>query len=459
MSNEVNFDKTYIQEKLVGKYGDVVIFDGSNEAVLTTFVPPESKRVKLTVYAPDTESRVIVTNGDITLRSDGWYKEYVPTTEFVTSDDYEYIVGSGNKHVFYLPSFGTWVVGINKGGISQTTSIEVDHVGSYDVILSYFNAYIDVVYPDGAECTCSSNNMTLHANSDSGYYRFTVNSSGDWVITTYIGDQVITQTVHISYSGEIVNVDLVPSILNDCSWKTIRAIVQAGIASSYWSIGDCKKIVLNGTLNNIEYTSDVDICAILVDFNHNTEIESESRSTVSFMIGRSGVSNYISGEGIESCIGTINFMNQNAGTLARWNFCNMKETQMPSLFACFSEELQSCILPVTLYTNNGTGAFGSTTNYVFLPSEYEICGFNTKSILDESEMQRQYPYFSIFLGRNIRYSYLNTSSVVNYWTRSCYNGGSSNHAFVYINTSGESNIKQAVGDGTDMYITPIFVIG
>lgn len=458
MSDGIPFNKTYIQEKLIGKYGDVVIFDGNTEATLSEFVPPESKRIKLTVYAPDTESRVVVTNGDITLKSDGWYKEYVPTTEFVTSDDYEFIVNSGNKHIFYLPSFGVWVVGISKGGISQTTSIDIDHVGSYDVIMSYFNAYIDVVYPDNAECICSSNSTTLRAKSDSGYYRFTVNSVGDWTISSRIGDSVITQVVHISYNDELVSVNLVPSTLNECSWKTIQSIIQTGIASSYWSIGDCKKVVLTGTLNGIEYTSEDDLCAILVDFNHNTALESNSMSTVSFMIGRTGVTNYVSGEGIEICIGNINFMNTLSGTRATWSYCNMQRTQMGDLFNCFSTELQDCIMPITLYTNNGNNEFDTTTNYVFLPSEYEIFCSNTQSSLDESTMQRPYPYFSISGSNIVRYVYNDTATGAPYWTRSSKNIGSQ-HYFLYVTTDGECAQKVAVGDGTDMYITPIFVIG
>ena len=92
-----------------------------------------------------------------------------------TSDSNEFYVQSGNVHTFYLPMLGSWTIAAVKGGISTTTSIYIERVGTYDVSLSYFNAYISVTYPIGATCTYSNGIDIYYANNTDGSYTFTVN--------------------------------------------------------------------------------------------------------------------------------------------------------------------------------------------------------------------------------------------------------------------------------------------
>ena len=443
-------DKVYIQEKLIGKYGDVVMFDNNTEAILTPYVPPEGKRIKLTVHAPDPYSKVLVTDGNITLKSEGNFYEYVPTDEILTKDDYEFIVNSGNDRIFYLPSLGTWVIGISKGGLSRSTSINIESLGSYEVSLSYLNAYIDVNYIEGAVCKCFSSSTTLTAPNDYGYYRFTVNELGDWTISIDVEGTVYTEMVHVSYPEELISVNLLPETLESCSWSLIKFITQLGTASSYFSIGDSKKINLIGSIYGQDYNL-TDLKAILIDFNHNISIESFSRSTVSFLIGN------IDGENdsdIGVALGPV-VLNTN-DTITNWSGSYFRSTIQNQIQNALDNELVSCILPITKYTLDSSGDFVATTDLIFLPSEYEILG--TNSTQDESSMQEQYSYYYTETeeDRIIKYSYLDTSAAVPYWTRSSVIDNNAEKFICITNTGGSASYSS---NARNIYMTPMFAIG
>ena len=95
----------------------------------------------------------------------------------------------------------------------------------------------------------------------------------------------------------IVATDLtVGATLNDSTWAQIRAVSDAGIASSVWSVGDTKTITLKGLY--IHYVStggnsgtykhdDLIIDVFIIGFDHNAAIEGNNR--VHFKIGKQGV--------------------------------------------------------------------------------------------------------------------------------------------------------------------------
>ena len=75
------------------------------------------------------------------------------------------------------------------------------------------------------------------------------------------------QTVTCQQAIEVYEAN---SVLNNNSWKVISGIAQAGTGDTYWDIGDCKEIILNGKIGGdtlIHFVNFVTYIYIL-DFNH-----------------------------------------------------------------------------------------------------------------------------------------------------------------------------------------------
>lgn len=465
--------KIYIQEKLKGNSGQVVSFitdpeDSSKKKAIVKDAPINTLRsIILTVHAPDKQSRIVVTNGTFTYVSEGSYTEFVPedVDNLTTSSDEYFYVAEDNDRTFYLPSLGTWVVAATKGGIQSQTSINIDSIGSYEVSISYFRAYIDVTYDMGATCTCSNGVVTYTASDTTGSYRFTVPEDGDWVVKSILsGSTPAMTTVHISNYDEIANVHLtsIQPNLNDNSWSVIQAVTIEGLASSYWSVGDCKEVVLNGTVGPRTF-SNLSLFVELIGFDHNTSNESSSKSTLTFQLGKKDVTNFSRGNSNGTCIGLYNssgFSMQLTSTNAGgWENSYMRTVLLPQIKSCLPSDLQACIKFVKKYTDNSSttthsAAVTVTATYddIFLLSEYEVFATTTSSNTNEASAQERYAYYEN--GSKVRQR--DSSATTNiWWLRSP--SRSNTTYYCTVNTSG-ALASGSASSGTYM-ISPAFVIG
>ena len=50
------------------------------------------------------------------------------------------------------------------------------------------------------------------------------------------------------YGNYTSEVDFVSPVFEENSWETIARVVKEGKAESYWNVGDCKAVILNGIL-------------------------------------------------------------------------------------------------------------------------------------------------------------------------------------------------------------------
>lgn len=473
--------KIYIQEKLRGSPGQVVSFitdpdnNAQKKAIVKNAPIDPTRSIMLTVHAPDKDSRVVVTNGKFTFESNPSYSELVPDDSdgLLTYDDDYFYVNEGDDRVFYLPSLGTWVAAATKGGIQTQSSIDISSIGSYEISLSYFRAYIDVMYTPGSICTCTNGIITLKAPDTDGTYRFIVNNPGEWVVQavseTASGQAI--QTVNISENDEYINVTLnyVQVALNDNSWKIIQTITARGLASSYWSIGDCKEIILNGSIvdgsTTLKTFNQDHVFAELIGFDHNTYIESNSRSTLSFQLGKKNVTSYVSGNNNGTRIGfysSSGFVMQETDTnIGGWENSYIRTNLMYQFKNLLPEELISCLISVRKYTDNSTDSslhelstVTPTYDDLFLLSEYEVFNNTDNANDNESLYQEQYAYYSNSSSDiKIRYKDTNTSQDYGWWLRSL--DSTDNDKYVCCSV-GVDSISLA---STSLLVSPVFVIG
>ena len=104
----------------------------------------------------------------------------------------------------------------------------------------------------------------------------TVNKSGNTVTITGVGAGTATITVsqaagtnHTAPANKTYSVTvMLSSVLNNVSWVDISAASKAGTGDTYWNIGDCKEITLNGKIGSQLTLTNQKLCVFILDFNH-----------------------------------------------------------------------------------------------------------------------------------------------------------------------------------------------
>ena len=472
-------DKTYIQKKILGTPGQVLSFankviDGVTykEAVAVDGSINLLKAAKLTVHAPDRDSRIIVTNGLQTFDSNPSYLELVPSGSegLTTSTDSDFYVEESLDRVFYLPTLGDWVVVATKGGIQTQSTISILSPGSYEISLSYFQAYIDVVFTPGAICRCTNGQVTLEASGDDNVYTFTVNQPGDWTVEAIVPNgAAAAETVSVEFNKQQIYVylDTVSRLLKDNSWKTIKAVTELGLASSYWRVGDCKSVTLNGTVGSKNFSNEI-VYAEIIGFDHNKDYESSSKFTTSFQLGKVGVDSFVSGQnnGIKVGLYNSSFTMQTSGTNSGgWQSSNMRMTLMPALLNALPNEVSTDPLTPYLFivkkaTDNNSGSHSTssvtseTYDSLFLLSSAEVFGPVSGDSRDANQKRYAYYQTNSTNALRIRYQSQATTSATAWWLRTPYSGTSN---YYIVSTAGAQSSSSA--SSTSCMIVPVFVIG
>lgn len=255
----------------------------------------------------------------------------------------------------------------------------------------------------------------------------------------------------IGGTGYDISFSSVSAILNDNDWATIRAVSDAGAGASYWSVGDVKTITINGTVGNTTFSS-LSVDLFILSFSHNTSREGANR--IHFQLGKiSGTpvalvdSNYGNSSSSASYF-QMNASNTNSGG---WNGSSMRNsllgndgtpTSPPagSLLAALPSDLRAVMKPVTKYSDNTGGGVNtagyvtSTTDYLFLLSEFEYHGARTYANSAEQSYQARYAYYQAGNSK-IKYKHNATGTAAYVWCRSVYSSTSNVFCLVGINGS------------------------
>lgn len=194
---------------------------------------------------------------------------------------------SGGSVTLKLPEAGTWtVVATYNGQTSDTKTISV--VDSYAVTLTYFSATINVTVPSGATVYLKKDGTTLQTKTSTGTVAFTVTETGTYTVEATNGSQTTSGTVSVtSATSYALTLSFVSSTLNSNEWDVISSVSDAGEGANYWSVGDRKAVVLNGTVGNLSLSS-VTTYAFIIGFNHNSSVEGSGR--IHFQLGKTALS-------------------------------------------------------------------------------------------------------------------------------------------------------------------------
>ena len=342
-----------------------------------------------------------------------------------------------------------WSIGKAAGSSSLNKSSLALSTGTMSGTISVTRA------GNGAVSASSSNTNVATVSVSGTTVTVTAKAKGTATITVKVAEG----TNHTAPANRTcsVSVTLPTTSLNDNTWATIKEVSDAGQGENYWSVGDTKRITINGKVGNFTF-SNLAIDTFIIGFNHNSSREGTNR--IHFQIGKIGGkdvclcdSQYGSGQ---SGNGYFN-MNPNNSNSGGWNGSYMRKTLLGnsgtpssppanSMLAALPSDLRAVMKSVTKYSDNTGGSpdnasyVTSTTDYLFLLAEFEYHGARSYANSAEKNFQLQYSYYKAGNSK-VKYKHGETGTAANHWCRSVYVGNTS--TFCLVDTSGSANLSNA----------------
>ena len=338
-----------------------------------------------------------------------------------------------------------WSIGKAAGSSSLNKSSLALSTGTMSGTISVTRA------GNGAVSASSSNTNVATVSVSGTTVTVTAKAKGTATITVKVAEG----TNHTAPANRTcsVSVTLPTTSLNDNTWATIKEVSDAGQGENYWSVGDTKRITINGKVGNFTF-SNLAIDAFIIGFNHNSSREGTNR--IHFQIGKIGGkdvclcdSQYGSGQ---SGNGYFN-MNPNNSNSGGWNGSYMRKTLLGnsgtpssppanSMLAALPSDLRAVMKSVTKYSDNTGGSpdnasyVTSTTDYLFLLAEFEYHGARSYANSAEKNFQLQYSYYKAGNSK-VKYKHGETGTAAYHWCRSVYVGNT--HDFCLVGTNGSAN--------------------
>ena len=321
----------------------------------------------------------------------------------------------------------SWTIGKATGSITlPASSLSLTYPKTSDTIT--------VTRPGSGTVTASSGSTNIATVSVSGTtITVTAKATGSATITVNVGAD--TNYTAPSSKTFTVAVTLMSKTLSSNSWAVIKAVSDAGQGANYWSVGDTKRITLNGKVGAYTF-SNFNIDVFILGFNHNSSKEGSNR--IHFQIGK------VSGKAVALCDSQYNgsgssamfHMNSSDSNSGGWNGSYMRKTLLGnsntpastlenSLMAALPSDLLAVMKTVTKYTDNTGGGSNSsgnvtaTADYLFLLAEFEVFGTRYWANQYEQNSQKQYDYYKAGNSR-VAYNHSAVSTAVWWWLRSAY---------------------------------------
>ena len=371
---------------------------------------------------------------------------------FTPKDDYMWSDGSTTAKTV------AWSIGKAAGSMTLSTS-------SVTLNASALTAAVTVTRPGNGAITASSSNTGVATVSVSGN-TVTISHVNQTTGTATVTIKVAAGTNHTAPANKTVAVtaQFMPTkkALNDQTWAEIRQVSDAGKGSEYWSVGDRKAVLVNGTVGTQAINQTLYV--YILGFNHNSAKEGNGIQFGTFKTALSGGTDVCLTDGKYNSYdtgGTKYFNMNHWGNVnyGGWKACDLRYDVLGStktapknygkqhasgdvgydaptdtatnpvantLMAALPSDLRAVMKPITKYTDNvagGTdvaGNISASVDYLPLLSEQEIFGGNrTYSNQYEKNYQVQYAYYSAGNSK-VKYRHSSTGSTAYWWERSPY---------------------------------------
>lgn len=259
----------------------------------------------------------------------------------------------------------------------------------------------------------------------------------------------------------------VSKTLNDNTWRQIAVVSGFNHGENFWSVGDVKTIVINGTAGLLT-VENFEIGCVILGFNHNSSKEGDN--LIHFqMLKKGDVSIALCDTrfGSFSDLATAFTMNTTAVATGGWEKSHMRTTILKSatvptqdvsgsVQALLPTDLRNCIYQCRKYTDNvgnsmEASSVSSTIDHIFLLSEWEYYGARTMANEAEQNYQQQYDYYKAGNSQAKMRSSRITATARD-WCRSPAAGWA---GFCHVNKDGTAYYE---APNADLGIAPAFVV-
>ena len=385
----------------------------------------------------------------------------------------------------------SWSIG--KAAGSMTLSASAVTLNS-----AALTAEVTVTRPGDGAITASSSNTGVATVSVSGN-KVTIKHVNQTTGTATITIKVAAGTNHTAPADKTVAVtaQFMPTkkALNDQTWAEIRQVSDAGQGSSYWSVGDRKAVLVNGTVGTLAVNQTLYV--YILGFNHNSAKEGNGIQFGTFKTALSGGTDVCLVDGSYNSYKTdgskiFNMNHWGNYNYGGWKACDLRYDILGStnkapvnygkaratsdtgydaptntatspvantLMAALPADLRAVMKPITKYTDNKGNSSDvaanvtSSLDYLPLLAEQEIFGGNrTYSNQYEKNSQVQYAYYSAGNSK-VKYRHSATGSAAYWWERSPFYDYSS--GFCGVDAGGGASRGDA---GVSCGLAPAFMV-
>ena len=373
----------------------------------------------------------------------------------------------------------SWSIG--KAAGSMTLSASAVTLNS-----AALTAEVTVTRPGDGAITASSSNTGVATVSVSGN-KVTIKHVNQTTGTATITIKVAAGTNHTAPADKTVAVtaQFMPTkkALNDQTWAEIRQVSDAGQGSSYWSVGDRKAVLVNGTVGTLAVNQTLYV--YILGFNHNSAKEGNGIQFGTFKTALSGGTDVCLVDGSYNSYKTdgskiFNMNHWGNYNYGGWKACDLRYDILGStnkapvnygkaratsdtgydaptntatspvantLMAALPADLRAVMKPITKYTDNKGNSSDvaanvtSSLDYLPLLAEQEIFGGNrTYSNQYEKNSQVQYAYYSAGNSK-VKYRHSATGSTAYWWERSP--SYANHYTFCSVYTNGNATADRA----------------
>ena len=337
----------------------------------------------------------------------------------------------------------TWEIQKAQGSLSlSATSVTLD--------LSNMTKTIVVTRVGDGIVSASSSNTNVATVSVSGT---TVTIRGVAKGNATITISVVAGTNHNAPANKTVSVtsNFPDAVLGNNAPDVIQAAAKAGIAGNLWSVGDEIVYFLNGNIGELSFNgtgTESFFSAFVLGFNHNSSIE--GNNTIHFQFGKHtlGVKTLAFVDSKYNTTGSdtafrMNTTNTNTGG---WSGSYMRKTICQAFLNALPTDRRNIIVACTKYSDNTGGGkdtasqVTSTSDKIWLLSEFEVQGKRSYANSAEQNYQKQYDYYKNGNSK-IKYKHDDMGSACNWWLRSV--NAANTTGFCYVLTGGGASAHNA----------------
>ena len=274
--------------------------------------------------------------------------------------------------------------------------------------------------------------------------------TGEYAIHAERNGGTLDTTLTINYTGTYEIEITIYDPFSTVSIGDIPAITKAGVASSVWAIGDTREVKLNGTVGAYTFSNETTYMFI-VAFDHNSSVEMNGARHMICSFAKSAATGgkdiaFIDTEYYTATSSPCFHMNSSNTNSGGWASSYMRQTICSQFKNAIPSDLQAVLRSRTIYTDNRGNATNNASNvtatsdYVYLPSEFEVQGSRKWANSYEQNHQQQLAYYKNGASKT-RYRSDKTSTAAWWWVRSP--DSTDNSTFCYVTAGGSPNSSGA----------------